>query len=156
MKIRNLFLMGMSILILVILTGCPVTSGHDMREAEVETSLRAIQVDVERWALDHENMYPQDINVVVISGIAENFPSNPISEGEMIPIEFGSEPFEGNFTYVPVSVEGDIKGYYLIGYGLSANDGDDIDGDGTGDHVVAVLKGWNGDESDIPPLEDLL
>ena len=153
---RNIILLGLTLLITFILTGCPTTTGHDRREAEVGSYIQSLQVPLERWAMDNDDQYPEDINDLITSGILDEFPINALSDGNMEPIEFGAEPFEGNFTYVPVTVEDRIMGYYLFGYGLESTEGTDVDGDGDGDHVVSLVNGWIGEESDLTPLEELL
>ena len=59
----------------------------------------------------------------------------------MLAIGFGQEPYEGNFTYLPVNIEGKIAAYYLIGYGSSSKSGIDVNKDGFPDHVIMVLDG---------------
>jgi len=48
-----------------------------------------------------------------------------------------------------------VKGYYLMAYGTAPDDGMDVDGDGTNDHIIEVLEGINTDTPDVP-LADLL
>ena len=83
-------------------------------------------------------------------------------------VAFGTRPCAGEFTYIPVVVDGQVKGYYLFAYGYESTPGEDVDGDGEPDHVILVLcSGTSGDSLDdwvnsttdgqpLPPLEELL
>ena len=54
-------------------------------------------------------------------------------------------------TYVKNEEGGEVTGYYLLIYGKEV-EGDDVDGDGEGDHVVLILDSGRG----LPDIEDLL
>lgn len=142
-------------IITLALTGCP-TSGHDIREKEVESGVHAIQIAIETYAVDHDDYYPEDINDLIDNEVISEFPNNPMTEGNMEPVEFGSENLEGNFTYIPDTGGDEIMGYYIFAYGLAETEGTDVDGDGVGDQVCTLRMGWMGEESDMTPLEELL
>lgn len=142
-------------IITLALTGCP-TSGHDIREKEVEANIHAIQVTIEKYAVENNGDYPEDISDVIGDDLMVEFPNNPMTERNMEPVDFGSENHEGNFTYIPDTGGDEITGYYLFGYGLEATEGEDVNGDGIGDQVCILVMGWIGEESDMTPLEELL
>jgi hypothetical protein len=130
------------------------------KEAEVKQNLHAIQLALERYAVDHDGMYPQDLAALAVFNIMRELPGNPLqvlsrdaksggkySDGTfrqpepMRDIRFGEEQFAGNCTYLPwgLTGPGTAAGYYLLAYGSSKTKGQDVDGDGQGDHVVMQL-----------------
>ncbi|MCH7472935.1 hypothetical protein IIA79_08300 [bacterium] len=142
-----------------------------VKEAEVKVNLHSIQLALERYATDSPgNVYPLTIrggdaiqgeDELSNNGYMPSYPVNPISEdsAKMHNIAFGDPDFEGNFTYIPVESNGLVKGYYLFGYGFGENDGEDVNGDGKPDHVIAVLSSGSSHSSNAdvwPELKDLL
>ena len=109
-------------------------------EAEVKSNLRGIQIALERYCVENGNRYPAEINELITSEYITSFWKNPFSTEPMRPIEFGDPNFEGNFTYVPVIVSGEVTGYSLLGYGYRQTYGEDVNGDGVPDHVILSIS----------------
>ena len=72
-----------------------------------------------------------------------------------MPAEYSETGDEGDFTYVPAQVDGDIKGYYLIAYGVGPSESNDLNENGEMDHVVLVLDGYS-DGIELPDIKELL
>lgn len=126
-------------------------------EWESKKNLHTLQIVLERYAVSHIGEFPAGIDDMITDHVINSFPLNPFTEKTMRNIPFHSEPFEGEFTYVPVSREGIIVGYYLLLYGRKENEGMDINGDGVRDHVILVLDSETAEAiPDFPPLSDLL
>ena len=127
-------------------------------EVEHMSGCHSIAIALSRYAEDHEGQYPPDTDILLDGNYLTFFPHNVIS-GEpgtyvqMEDIPFGSEYFEGNFTYLPVYEGDQVIGYYLIAYGYQNRAGMDVDGDGDDDHVILVLDStmMDGQESDVEP-----
>jgi hypothetical protein len=119
-------------------------------EAEVKSDVHAIQIAVERYAVDHQGHYPSEIQQLNADGYLLSFPENPFSREPMRPIQVGDPDFEGNFTYEPVIVSNEVTGYRLFAYGSRENAGQDIDLDGTPDHVILVLQNPADEEKSGP------
>ncbi|OGK08168.1 MAG: hypothetical protein A2Y63_01980 [Candidatus Riflebacteria bacterium RBG_13_59_9] len=93
---------------------------------------------------------------------------NPMTGEDMRHVNFGTESYAGEYTYIPVEVDGKVKGYHLIAYGYESTPGMDVDGDGEPDHVILWLCSANldytiddgfpatSDGKPLPPLEELL
>ena len=105
------------------------------KEGEIMTNIYAIDEALNKYAEDHGNVYPEDLSVVIKEGYMkqmivkppsqlgilttlDDFPVNPLSytSEPMRQIEFGDPDFEGNFTYIPVEIDGELKTYYLFCY----------------------------------------
>ena len=135
-------------------------------EAETKSNLHTIKTALERYSSSHDNRYPGNINLLYKEEIIHILPHNPFKKNKanIEEIAFGQDDFEGNFTYLPVEIDGSIKGYYLFCYGWRKNPGQDINNDGIPDHVILVLKSEFMSESEnaengvdkLPPVEDLL
>jgi len=112
-------------------------------EIITKANVRIIQKQLERYSQQNDGIYPPDITSMVQSGFIKAIPNNPFitPQAPMQGISFGQTPFEGNFTYVPVNIDGRISAYYLLGYGAATNAGEDVDKDGMPDHVIVVLDG---------------
>lgn len=143
-------------------------------EAEVKANNSSFRNALEKYAEDYNGLYPEHTNVLIDEGYFNIIPDNPIAGGIMMQVDFGAEPFEGNFTYIPVYESDNVIGYYILGNGYKHRKGMDLDGDGIDDHVIIVFDS-NGlismsdrygnvrvsgepddDAIDLPPLEELL
>ena len=153
-SVKGLGLVGF--LIAFVMVGVTASSAimapNKAAEAEVKSNLHTIQIAVEQYGIDHGGRYPVEINELITSGYLTSFPVNPFSRGQMQEVDFGDPDFEGNFTYEPVIVGGEVTGFSLLGYGSRENDGIDINGDGKRDHVIINID--NG--VDTPALEENL
>jgi hypothetical protein len=128
-------------------------------EAQTKQNSHAIQLALERYAVDHEGLYPQSFAALAPEYMGTP-PVNPFPEGDLATwkwwilrselsqhpvymrnIPFGDPLFEGNFTYLPWGLfqDGTAAGYYLIAYGSRKSKGQDLDGDGQSDHVIVQL-----------------
>lgn len=156
-------------------------------EAEVKMNLNAIQNALTRYARDNDGIYPDQIegmedpkvylpvefetdvpNELQYVFRSSYHPKNPVTGKDTRDITFGAKPFAGECTYIPVEIDGEVKGYYLLAYGYESTPGMDVDGDGEPDHVIQVLcsgaygetrEDWVACTSDgqpLPPLEELL
>ena len=158
--LTRLILIGLLLAVSVCMLGCPVSSGHPMHNInnEIKANARDIQTKLEHYAVEHENLYPKDIGDIIAEGYLATWPTVRDADGAemtMEPVEFESAPHHGMFVYVPIMSDDAVKGYYLMAYGTAPDDGMDVDGDGTNDHIIEVLEGINTDTPDVP-LADLL
>ena len=144
----------------ICLLGCPPSNGHQMHRInnEIKSNLQNIQVKLEHYASEHEELYPEDIGDIIAEGYMAAWPTVRDADGAemtMGPIEFESAPNHGMFVYLPVVGEDIVSGYYLMAYGTAIENGMDVDGDGTNDHIIEVLEGsWS--EDPLPPLAEML
>jgi hypothetical protein len=112
------------------------------KEAEVKQNLFAIQLALKNYALDHEGQYPSEIDADFLAPYASRYgPCNPFTEDRRImrPVPLGEPEPWGDFTYIPIEMDGEISSYKLYAYGDEHSRGKDIDGDGEGDYVILVL-----------------
>ena len=128
------------------------------------TNIYAIDEALNKYAEDHGNVYPEDLSVVIKEGYMkqmivkppsqlgilttlDDFPVNPLSytSEPMRQIKFGDPDFEGNFTYIPVEIDGELKTYYLFCYAPRLTQDyfptKDVDGDGVDDYVLKITHG---------------
>lgn len=80
---------------------------------ELQRSAQAIQLAVERFAVDNNGNYPTVIDALIIRGYMLDWPPNPFGPGKMHPIAADAAPVPGRFVYV---TSGPIVAY---GGGLS-------------------------------------
>lgn len=80
-------------------------------------------------------------------------PANPYTGEMMRQVAVRDETRSGNFSYVPFSLHGLVRGYYLVGYGRPETAGLDVDGDGVADNAVRVLQAG---PDEMPVLHVLL
>ena len=124
------------------------------KEAEVKANTHLIQIALERYAIDHNGMYPESTDDLFDLNYMSEPPRNPFTEGTSEFIEFGESGQGGNRTYVPVSNDKGVYGYYLFSY-CDTCPGQDIDGDGVQDKVILVLSSGN-NAAGFPTLEEVL
>jgi hypothetical protein len=129
-----------------------LTAGIKAPEAEVKSNLHNIQIALERYAKDHGGIYPQSTGELISENYLPQYPHNPFTDQPMREIDFGTAPFDGEFTYLPFTTDGKVDAYYLIAYGYKKSAGEDIDRDGVPDHVILVVE----DDSTKIPLADWL
>ena len=131
------------------------------RESEAKANCHAIQIAVERYGADHQGLYPENTDVLLTDGYLEHFPMNAFTWEPMIPmieVDFGSPDYPGNFSYLPYVFEGEITGYYLLGYTDENEPGQDINADGIPDHVIIVVNSHDPGNPDasLPELSEYL
>jgi hypothetical protein len=140
-------------------------------EAETKQNLHAVWMALEQYGIEHEGVFPPEMkspDEMTYFRMRSFRCHNPMTGKEMQPVSFGTQPCAGEFTYIPVEVDGQVKGYYLLAYGYESTPGEDVNGDGEPDHVILVLcSGTSGDNPEdwvdstsdgkpLPPLEELL
>jgi competence protein ComGC len=141
-----------------------VEAKRKVMEAETKSNVHLIQIALECYWVDH-CVFPADIDTLITDGYLEALPMNIFTKQPMKGISFGAFPYEGEFTYVPYTIDNNIRAYYLIAYGKNGGNGQDLDRDGIDDHAIMVAE--NGidmqcgaiprlDEVQALPLEDLL
>jgi len=149
-----LFVLGSALI-----NGASGPLGQFFSEAKTEmyrANGEMIQYALEDYASDNKGKYPDDLGKLVTGGYLPSMGTNPngMFEGKFVKdVEFGSSDYAGNVTYIPVRQGKGISGYYLICYD-GDEPGEDVDGDGEGDHVALVLD--SGFEKGGPSLEELL
>jgi hypothetical protein len=125
-------------------------------EAEVRSNIHAIQIALERYKLDHNGLYPESADTLFYDYLTA-FPENPFTFNQQINVSYGSPDFEGNFTYLPVTVDGEIRGYYLIGYGYKNTPGDHLIDLNVDDHVIIVAEsGDMAPSGPLPSVQDVI
>lgn len=155
-RINLLILPALLLILSVFNLACPTGHPEHYLQLEIKNNLHSIQIAVERYAADNEGVYPSSIDDLGQGEYMPEFPNNPVTEEPMNEIGFGTEPFSGGYTYIPYTEDEKVIGYYLICYGLEDTEGADLDGDGTPDHVILVLEGYNEALGELPPIEELL
>ncbi len=123
-------------------------------EAEAKANAYTIQIALHRY-YDDRSEYPTDLRQLIHMGYLFRLPPNPFTTELTTSVEFGSSDCAGNVTYLPLTKEGKVYGYYLLAYGSERTEGEDVNGDGVGDRVIAVLSSVSS-EGPLPPLADLL
>ena len=164
----------LSLVIVLIFSGCTGGSSDDssnktdmemddaqkaviaQQEVDLEKGLSLILFSLERYFFDNDESYPENLGLIIENGYVSEFPTNPITSQPMRHVDFKAENYQGNFTYIPFDVDasGTFDGFYLIGYGHELSDGEDVDSDGTPDHVIVYLK--KGAVEGTPDFSELL
>lgn len=100
-----------------ILIPAVVFSGQHAKaeESAVKEGVHSIQIVVQTWAVDHDNVYPpaSQVNQVAMSDSIEFWPANPYTGA---PMTQGTGP--GDFGY---EVSPDGRSFRLVGYGEDGN-----------------------------------
>ena len=120
---------------------------------EIKSGIHAIQVALERYAADHDGVYPSNTDELLFNGYMGMYPPNVVGFPTMTNVPLGSHNYPGNFTYIPDTEDGIVSSYVLLGYGMRDDEGWDYDQDGAPDHVIIEVQGpkpdkWTGFESD--------
>jgi hypothetical protein len=122
-----------------------IKDGEISGESVSKSFIRKIHDSLEAYSNDHDSLYPEDISALIPDYLG-SMPENVYTAEPMKDIEFGSEPWEGDFSYEPVYTGSEITDYLLYLYGSKYEDGMDMDNDGIKDHVITVLSSDNDDE----------
>ena len=110
-------------------------------EIVTKANINLLKSSFEKYGRQHDGTFPQTSSGFITDKVIKSLPLNPFTNGNpMADIKFGDESFPGNFTYLPVTIDGKIKGFYLLGYGSPETPGEDVDRDGNPDHVIATVK----------------
>jgi competence protein ComGC len=128
---------------ILVITALPryLKAREDAMEVDTKSNLHFIQIDIERYWVDH-CVYPPDISTLFSEGYTDSMPINVITHEPMRDIAFDSYPYQGDFTYIPYTFEGNVRAYYLIAYGKNGGTGQDLNEDGIDDHAIMIV--WNG------------
>lgn len=131
-----------SCLILIIVNAIIVTTTphfikarYKARCEETKSNTHDIQIALNEYNIDTHG-YPEDIQFLVDKGYLKEMPMNAFTGNLMRNVEFGSNDYAGNFTYLTHIVDGEVNGYYLLGYAGNMSSGKDVNEDGIGDHVT--------------------
>jgi hypothetical protein len=125
-------------------------SGKANAEAEVKHNLFNIKTALEKYAVDHKAVYPLNFNDLVSEHYLGAFPVNPFTGQEMRNIEMGSIPFDGEYTYIPIVLNGsaDPSGYFILAYGHKTTIGFYSDYECVPDHII-LLYGFPTEECSV-------
>jgi hypothetical protein len=151
LKIAGSVLLPLAVIVVVL--GRVSSGGFDEtsnKEIEVKANLHTLQIAVDRYGFDHQGHYPRQIQDLVTEKYILAFPENPFDKQPMRSVRIGDPDFEGNFTYEPVIVSGEVTGYNLYVYGSRRTAGQDINSDGIPDHVILVLQNPTGEQKYVP------
>jgi hypothetical protein len=124
----------------------PIKDGQITGRWISKTFLREIQNSLEAYAIDHNGLYPEDISLLIPQYL-KTMPENVYTAEPMKDIEFGSEGFEGDFSYEPVYTGQEITDYLLFLYGLRYSSRMDMESEGVKHHVILVLSSDGDDQS---------
>ena len=116
------------------------------KEAEGKQNLHLIQLALERYSIDHDGDYPDNIEQLLKSGFIDVLPDNPFAMSPMQEVLMTDPPEvkQGNFSYLKNSTAGIITGYTLLGYGaISTIESHYPEGSGPA-AVVIYLEGGTG------------
>ena len=130
--------LGLGLILAMILPG-PIGAYRVAKDSQTKSNVHTIQIHLEQWASDHGGLYPSSIRALIQDGYLTEPLVNPFTQAPMKEIAFGSSPFEGEFTYVPVFDDGHVRSFYLLGYGDRDKWGYDVDGDAVDDHVLIIV-----------------
>jgi hypothetical protein len=111
---------------------------------------------MEDYAREHDGAYPRTLDELVQSKSISRIPENPFTHQPMREITFGSQPCDGEYTYLTADTNGKITGYVLLIYGSSTKPGLNVNGDSVPDHVVASISSPVNPKSRIPNPRDIL
>jgi hypothetical protein len=120
------------------------------REHETKANLRSIQHALEIYSKEHDGNYPENIELL-LDDVITRFPLNAYNGSPFRNVSYGSPDFEGNFTYLPLKVDGNVRGYYLLAYGDMYVNGVRLLNPDVADHVILVLDSETGQTSRWPP-----
>jgi len=89
------------------------------KDAAVEEGVHHIQIGIQGWAIDNDDFFPDEVDVVAagVGTVGEDmdmWPEDPYNGGDMV--DEGNEP--GDFDYEPTA---DRRDYTLVGF-LSSGD----------------------------------
>jgi hypothetical protein len=130
-------------------------------EAEVKSNTHSIQIALERYTFEHNGLYPENAETLIDGNLMTVFPRNPFTNRPQINVPYGSPDFEGNFTYLPFTIDSELRGYYLIGYGYRKNPGNHEIDPNVEDHVIIVLESYihpdnTGSYPAVPSIQDVI
>jgi hypothetical protein len=128
--------------------------GLDIAAANAKTIevLHYIQLAVERYSIDNNDMYPESIDTLVQQGyLLPGLYINPVASSDGLALNAKDVPFgwseiaPGNFTYLKkYNSDGDVVAYLLVAYGADTTHPgsggvNDVNLDGKPDGVILML-----------------
>jgi hypothetical protein len=116
----------------------------EIRNKTTLGNLHQIQMGLEIYAVNHGGEVPMNIYDLVLKRFLSDIPENPFTRKPMRNIEYGSSPYRGEFTYIPIASDGRATEYILVGYGTEkTKSGKDYNNDGVDDHILLELDSRN-------------
>lgn len=121
----------------------------------IKTNLLEIQIALERYGADTMGIYPADVLELIELGYMDSFPINYYTETPMSSVAF-DQASNGDFIYLPVDEGDEVRGYYLMCYGLDASNNLDVNNDGNNDSVIMILSSALPDTPGFPDISEVL
>jgi type IV pilus assembly protein PilA len=85
------------------------------KESAVKEGVHSIQVGVQSWAVDHNDVYPANASTGTLGNLVDNWPRNPWTNVDMAT----NATTQGNCNYVPTDSAGgtNYDDFTITGYG---------------------------------------
>jgi hypothetical protein len=129
-----------STLLLVSLASCNSGQGNDPQQEAVRHNTTMVMNNLTEWAKANGGLYPEQLTSELLKDFQNEALLNPYSGSELIPVAFLRDPAVfGNICYIPVHEGMEVPNYILLGFGNTPEGWEDVDGDGTGDNVAAMI-----------------
>ena len=84
------------------------------KEAAVKEGVHSIQVGIQSWAVDHNDLYPADASKTTLGSYVDNWPKNPWTQAAMAT----NSTAQGDCKYTPDADNSGVNDdFQLVGYG---------------------------------------
>ena len=162
---RSKWIVGVSLILAIItflvLIALPsyLRAREKAKEWEAKSSFEIIRTALERYTIvNRKCIYPHDIQSLIDEGYLNPLPINPFTRVPISRDRFWLRPFEGELTYMPISKNGQVCYFYMVGYGSRKTKGMALDGFREMDHVDIIVESECGCEPSTyhPDLKGLL
>jgi len=84
------------------------------KEAAVKEGVHSIQVGIQSWAVDHNDLYPDNASQTTLGNYVDNWPKNPWTQNPMA--TNSTNQGDCNYTLDPKN-HGVADNFQLVGYG---------------------------------------
>jgi hypothetical protein len=124
---------------------------------ETKLNLHIIQHALELYAEKNNGLYPESIGSLLGNAL-KTIPKNAYQDSPFMFVPYGSPDFKGNFTYLPLKINNEVRGYYLLAYGNEYDVGAQLFGLDIADHVIMVLDSETSEKPTWPdnvPFPDI-